>query len=385
MRAATRARATAPRNARAPAARRRATTRRALETGREETRAADSKRARDALFATNDDDDGGARDRAMRRDDVGGGVAMVSFATRARRTFEVEYGARRGTTENAYATRGEKDACLIDCVDGRHAEGYAREIEALGAWARDAAYHAVLHVSPRRLDALAAAVANRSEGAACVEVLCSNPGAQLIQQALKPNGPLTNEALCAAWKGADGKLRARLRVVRNGERLDLGGRTLRFTLAPTPRWPDLIFARDEKSQTLFTSKFFSAHVGTMEGHGDEGGLETFGEDWRFYFDCLLAPMARQVSPLLEKLTVKEENAYDEQMGRQMEEWEKSSALKRVLLRAMGKSMAGKTSSQAFEGVREDYLPGARPGRRVLGHGTVSRVRGVVQNANVRWG
>ena len=57
---------------------------------------------------------------------------MVSFATRARRTFEVEYGARRGTTENAYATRGEKDACLIDCVDGRHAEGYAREIEALG-------------------------------------------------------------------------------------------------------------------------------------------------------------------------------------------------------------------------------------------------------------
>ena len=164
MRAATRARATAPRNARAPAARRRATTRRALETGREETRAADSKRARDALFATNDDDDGGARDRAMRRDDVGGGVAMVSFATRARRTFEVEYGARRGTTENAYATRGEKDACLIDCVDGRHAEGYAREIEALGAWARDAAYHAVLHVSPRRLDALAAADREQERG-----------------------------------------------------------------------------------------------------------------------------------------------------------------------------------------------------------------------------
>ena len=363
-RAATRGDATrcATRRARDVARRRRATARRALETGREETRAADSKRARDALFAANDgarDGDDGD-DRVATRDDVVGGVAMVSFATRARRTFEVEYGARRGTTENAYATRGEKDACLIDCVDGRHAEGYAREIEGLGAWARDAAYHAVLHVSPRRLDALAAAIANRSEGAACVEVLCSNPGAQLIQQALKPNSPLTNEALCAAWKGTDGKLRARLRVVRNGERLDLGGRTLRFTLAPTPRWPDLIFARDEKSQTLFTSKFFSAHVGTMEGYGDEGGLETFGEDWRFYFDCLLAPMARQVSPLLEKLTVKEENAYDERMGRRMEEWEKSGALKKVLLRAMGKSMAGKTSSQAFEGVAKTICPAHGP-------------------------
>ena len=80
-RAATRGDATrcATRRARDVARRRRATARRALETGREETRAADSKRARDALFAANDgarDGDDGD-DRVATRDDVVGGVAMV--------------------------------------------------------------------------------------------------------------------------------------------------------------------------------------------------------------------------------------------------------------------------------------------------------------------
>lgn len=88
----------------------------------------------------------------------------------------MEYGARRGTTENAYVTRGEKDVCLIDCVDGRYVEGYVCEIEGLGVWVCDVVYYVVLYVSSRRLDAFAAAIANRSEGAACVEVLCLNLG-----------------------------------------------------------------------------------------------------------------------------------------------------------------------------------------------------------------
>jgi hypothetical protein len=28
---------------------------------------------------------------------------------------------------------------------------------------------------------------------------------------------------------------------------------------------------------------------------DPGGWETYGQDWRYYFECMLAPQARQVS------------------------------------------------------------------------------------------
>ena len=51
---------------------------------------------------------------------------------------------------------GETNACLIDVPDGRHGVKYAEAIASIGGEARDAAFHAVLHVNPRRLDALAA-------------------------------------------------------------------------------------------------------------------------------------------------------------------------------------------------------------------------------------
>ena len=290
----TRARSIAPRRTR----RGTTTTTRALRTERAETAEIDAARARRGMGAAAEDE---GRDDDAVIASVGVGATCVTFKSAERRTFEVEYGARRGSTENAYAVTGETNACLIDVPDGRHGVKYAEAIASIGGEARDAAFHAVLHVNPRRLDALAACVANRSADAPCVEVLCSNPGAQIIQQALKPNNSLSNDALIASWKSPEGKLRARLRVVRNGERLDLGGTAVTFTLAPTPRWPDLMFARDDRTQALFTSKIFSAHVGQMEGFEDTGGLEAFGDDWRFYYDCLLAPMARQMSSILTRL------------------------------------------------------------------------------------
>ncbi|CEG01138.1 Beta-lactamase-like [Ostreococcus tauri] len=303
MRASSCARAVAlatPTPRRARCARGRRVARSALETGKPETRDRDAKRAKEALKREEADDE------ALRVRDVVDGVGAVVFKHENRRTFEVEYGAKKGSSENAYVIEGGEASMLVDTPDGTHARNYAAAIGTFGASARDAAYHAMLHVAPRRLDALAAAIANRGPEAAPVEVLCTNPGAQLIQQALKAESPLANERLIEAWKNDKGKLRARLRVVRNGESIDLGGRTVRFTLAPTPRWPDLMFVRDEKTQALFTSKFFSAHTGQAPGLTDEGGFEAFGEDWRFYFDCLLAPMSRQVDPLLARLPLKEE-------------------------------------------------------------------------------
>ncbi|EFJ51611.1 hypothetical protein VOLCADRAFT_57212, partial [Volvox carteri f. nagariensis] len=64
-------------------------------------------------------------------------------------------------------------------------------------------------------------------------------------------------------------------------------------LTPTPRWPDLLVVHDPVNRLLFSSKLFAAHVAPPEGL-DEGGWEAFGDDWRYYFECMLAPSARQV-------------------------------------------------------------------------------------------
>ena len=71
--------------------------------------------------------------------------------------------------------------------------------------------------------------------------------------------------------------------------------------APTPRWPDLLCAYHAGDRILLTSKLFSAHVSptaagdSPEDPFDTSGWETYEQDWKFFFECMLAPVARQAS------------------------------------------------------------------------------------------
>ena len=52
---------------------------------------------------------------------------------------------------------------------------------------------------------------------------------------------------------------------------------------------------------LFTSKLFSAHVAPSvvntsgESAVDVGGWDLYGQDWRHFYDCMLAPVAKQAA------------------------------------------------------------------------------------------
>ena len=235
---------------------------------------------------------------AVRVDALSDGVQMVRCVCPERLKFEVEYGMQRGTTDNSYIVKGDGAVALLDLPDKSFAPAFA-EVIACG----EIDYIVLGHLSPKRVDALAAVLMARPDGSPAVEVCCSNPAAQVIYAALKPGTPASSEALAAAWKGPNG-LRARLRTLRTGDELDLGGgRVLSFTAAPTPRWPDTVVTFDKASGLLFTSKMFSAHVATPEGMPDDTGLgwEAYGADWRYFFDCMLAPMARPAAVALARL------------------------------------------------------------------------------------
>ena len=157
-------------------------------------------------------------------------------------------------------------------------------------------------LSPRQGDALAALLAARPASAGTLEVWCSNPAAQTLRLLLA-EGPRRNAALAAAWRGPAG-LRARLRTVRGGDVLKLGAKELAFTPVPTPRWPDAVVVHDRSSGVLFTGQLFSAHVACPPGDAfDEGGMDAYGEDWRYFFECMLAPVAKQVQTSLTRLDI----------------------------------------------------------------------------------
>ena len=230
-------------------------------------------------------------------DSLADGVSVVRCVCRERLKFEVEYGMQRGSTDNSYIVKGDDAVALLDLPDKSFAQAFAASVD---CGALD--YIVLGHLSPKRLDALAAVVNARPADAPALEVWCSNPAAQVIYAALKPDTPASNDALTAAWKSSSG-LRARLRTIRAGDQLDLGGRTLDFITAPTPRWPDTVVTSESMTKILFTSKLFSAHVATAEGQPTDVsfGFDEFGADWRYFFDCMLAPMARPAASALTKL------------------------------------------------------------------------------------
>lgn len=89
-------------------------------------------------------------------------------------------------------------------------------------------------------------------------------------------------------------------VMRGEETLDLGkGHYLQFIPTPNPRYADHLCTYDPQTEILYSDKLFAAHV-----CGDQvfdEGWEIYNEDRRYYFDCLMAPHARQVETALDKL------------------------------------------------------------------------------------
>lgn len=236
---------------------------------------------------------------------VADGVTSLRCVVAERLKLEIEYSLDRGSSDNSYVVKGDKATALIDVPDDAFAESFAAALRRPAG--PDFQFIVLAHFSPRRAAALAAVIAARAPNAPPVEIWCSNPAAQTLQALLRP-GPGGSEELQAAWKTAKG-LRARLRTVRGGDVLPLGANhNLRFILTPTPRWPDGMCVYDSNCLLLFTSKLFSAHVGDLgSGHKvspyDDGGWDAYRNDWRFFFDCMLAPVAKQVAQGLEKLDI----------------------------------------------------------------------------------
>ena len=89
---------------------------------------------------------------------------------------------------------------------------------------------------------------------------------------------------------------------------------LQLIPVPTPRWPDLLCVYHKTDRLLFTSNMFSAHVAPSvvntsgESAADVGGWDMYGQDWRHYYDCMLAPVAKQAAGLCLRWLCRHEGA-----------------------------------------------------------------------------
>lgn len=217
-------------------------------------------------------------------------VFPVAYNTRVLRSrtwdrlkFEIEYALQKGTTANSYLIEGAKRA-LID-VPGESFSDIFLDALQQRVDIQQLDYLILGHINPNRASTLSKLL----EIAPKLKIVCSNPAAISLSKILE-----------------DRELH--IEVIKKGDTLDLGeGHHLEFTLTPNPRYPDLMCTFDPATGVLYTDKLFGMHVASDRVFDE--GWTIDAEDRRYYFDCIIAPHARQVKTALEKLREKPAKIY----------------------------------------------------------------------------
>ena len=205
-------------------------------------------------------------------------IAYDTTAIRAldwsRDRFDIEFGLLNGTTYNSYLIRGEKIA-VVDTSHEKFRKLYLDTLTGL--------------VDPKQIDYLIISHTEPDHSGLVKDMLALAPQATVV--ASKVAIQFLEDFVHHPFERI---------IVKNGDRLDLGnGHELEFVIAPNLHWPDTIFTFDHKTQTLYTCDAFGMHY-CSESMFDED-LGAFEEEFRFYYDCLMAPNVRSVLSALKRM------------------------------------------------------------------------------------
>ena len=89
-------------------------------------------------------------------------------------------------------------------------------------------------------------------------------------------------------------------VVKDGDKLYLGNKTLQFISAPNLHWPDSIYTLLIEDNVLFTCDSFGAHFCSPDLFSDFTS-EEYAASFKYYFDVILKPYSRFMLKALESI------------------------------------------------------------------------------------
>ena len=223
------------------------------------------------------------------------GVVGLRGLSPERSRFELEYALERGSTANSvlFEAADDQPAVLVHPPGAAYADVFLPALAALVPGGDQPLLVVVGHVNPNRV----ALLRMLAEAYSRLELIASNAGAKLLQElwSLRKPAPASQENAQPPLPDLPA-----IRVIRHEQDLPLGfGRSLQLLPAPTPRWPGGLLAFETSLGLLMSDKFFSAHLCTAVWA--ESNRSSTEEERRHFYDCLMAPMARQVDALVERL------------------------------------------------------------------------------------
>ena len=88
-------------------------------------------------------------------------------------------------------------------------------------------------------------------------------------------------------------------IVKDGQTLDLGNKTLQFVAAANLHWPDSIMTDLQEDKLLFTCDIFGEHY-CHDGIFDDA-VGDFDQSFRYYFDVIMKPYSRFMLQAIERI------------------------------------------------------------------------------------
>jgi len=190
-------------------------------------------------------------------------ISWVGIEDFHRRIFDSLITLPYGTSYNAYLVVGKSKTALIDTT------GPGFEEELLAKVSRI--------VSPAKLDYVIMNHAEPDHAGAIPVVLAAAPNAKLV---LTRKGAELAEALYHVPE-------ARRQMVKEGDTIDLGGKTLRFIEAPWLHWPETMFTFAVEDKVLFPCDFFGTHLASDKLFDDEVSENLIPEAKRYFAEIMM--------------------------------------------------------------------------------------------------
>ncbi|KEF41682.1 MAG: DeoR faimly transcriptional regulator [Cyanobium sp. CACIAM 14] len=211
---------------------------------------------------------------------IGADTTAIRSLDWERSRFDIEFGLRNGTTYNAFLVRGERTA-LIDTSHAKFRDTWLPLLEGL--------------IDPKAIDHLIVSHTEPDHSGLIGDLIDRHPDIEIV-----------GSKVAIQFLEDQVHRPFRSRAVKSGDELDLGvhpdsGLQHRFSFlsAPNLHWPDTIFSFDHGTGILYTCDAFGLHYCSDDLFDVDPGA--IAPDFRFYYDCLMAPNARSVLQALKRM------------------------------------------------------------------------------------
>ncbi|WP_428910633.1 FprA family A-type flavoprotein [Niallia sp. Krafla_26] len=181
----------------------------------------------------------------------------------------------KGTTYNAYLLKTEKPT-VIDTVDMEFGREFVQYLSEL-IDPSEIQYIVINHTEPDHSGGMAA-LAGKAPNAT---IVCTELAVNELKEMYKLHS-------------------RNFLVVKDGDTLDIGGKTLKFRETPYLHTAETMITYCEEDKILFPCDIFSTHVAINEVFADEAGFD-ITDDFIDYYSAIIHPHRRYVRTLIDAL------------------------------------------------------------------------------------